>query len=102
MSHPNLPSPKEAEILELLLGGVERYGLELVTVSGGSLKRGTIYVLLDRLEEKRFVSSRVDTKPNVSGLARRLYKITGLGAAALAAYQHAREAMNRAFSAQGA
>jgi DNA-binding PadR family transcriptional regulator len=72
---------KEREILKLLIGhGVEMYGLEMVARSGGSLSRGSIYVLLDRLEERGLVSSRLeDRTPGSSGIARRLYLPTGYG-----------------------
>jgi DNA-binding HxlR family transcriptional regulator len=75
-------SAKEAEILEYVVG-VERFGLELVTLSDGSIRRGTVYVTLGRMEEKGFVRSRPDpSQPGVS-LPRRLYRATALGEAAL-------------------
>lgn len=55
----------------------------MVEESKGSLKRGTIYVLLDRLEEKGFVSSRTDAVARASGIPRKLYRITGHGQRAL-------------------
>lgn len=82
-----MPSPKEAEILSLLLENGEMYGLQMVQLSSGSLKRGTIYVVLDRLEEQKLVSSRSEVQQQGSGLARRFYKITGHGQRALAAYR---------------
>lgn len=54
-----------------------RYGLELVKMSEGRLKRGTIYVLLGRLQDKGFVASR--TVREGSAIPRRLYRLTGLG-----------------------
>jgi DNA-binding PadR family transcriptional regulator len=72
---------KEREILKLLIGhGAEMYGLEMVARSEGRLGRGSIYVLLDRLEERGLVSSRVEDRPaGTSGIARRLYRPTGHG-----------------------
>ena len=72
---------KEHEILQLLIGvGAEMYGLEMVARSGGRLGRGSIYVLLDRLEERGLVSSRLEERsPGTSGIARRLYRPTGYG-----------------------
>jgi DNA-binding PadR family transcriptional regulator len=72
---------KEREILELLIGrGAEMYGLEMVARSQGRLSRGSIYVLLDRLEERGLVSSRIEERaPGMSGIARRLYRPTGHG-----------------------
>jgi DNA-binding PadR family transcriptional regulator len=72
---------KEREILELLIGhGAEMYGLEMVARSDGRLSRGSIYVLLDRLEERGLVNSRLEERaPGTSGIARRLYRPTGHG-----------------------
>jgi DNA-binding PadR family transcriptional regulator len=72
---------KEREILKLLIGhGRELYGLQMVARSEGRLSRGSIYVLLDRLEERGLVSSRLEERaPGTSGIARRLYRPTGHG-----------------------
>jgi PadR family transcriptional regulator, regulatory protein PadR len=80
-----IPTGKEAVALELLRGGREMYGLEMVRASNGALLRGTIYVLLDRLEDKGWVSSRVEKQSDQSGMPRPRYRITGLGQRALAA-----------------
>jgi PadR family transcriptional regulator PadR len=85
---PSLP-PKEALILELLGRGRERYGLELVNASKGRLKRGTVYVTLGRMEDKGFVTSRLEDAPaEAGGLPRRLYEATALGRRVLDAYTH--------------
>ena len=79
MRIPTLP-PKEALILELLVRKGELYGLELVAASKGRLKRGTVYVTLGRMEEKGYVTSRLqDAPPDAGGLPRRLYQVTPLG-----------------------
>jgi PadR family transcriptional regulator PadR len=73
-------SRKEYLIMNLLVGSRRpKYGLELVDESNGELKRGTIYVTLNRLEEKGYVTSKKE--PEAPGIAspRRLYKPTGLG-----------------------
>lgn len=80
-----LPSRKETVALELLSGGKNLYGLEMVKASGGELKRGTIYVLLDRLEDKGFVTSTAEKQAGLPGMPRRMYRITGVGQRALAA-----------------
>ena len=73
-------SGKETVILELLLAGHEMYGLELVGASRRRLKRGTVYVTLQRMEEKGYVQSRLDApQRNTPGLPRRLYKATAAG-----------------------
>jgi PadR family transcriptional regulator PadR len=71
---------KEYIVMNMLIGSRrEMYGLQLVERSEGALKRGTIYVTLNRLEEKGYVSSKKE--PEAPGIAspRRLYKPTGLG-----------------------
>jgi DNA-binding PadR family transcriptional regulator len=81
-------SKKEAVVLALLERERELYGLQLVELSGGALKRGTVYVTLGRMEEKGLVSSRrEDASPASGGLPRRLYKVSALGKAVIAA-QH--------------
>jgi DNA-binding PadR family transcriptional regulator len=72
---------KEREILKLLIGhSAEMYGLEMVARSEGRIGRGSVYVLLDRLEERGLVSSRLESRtPGTSGIARRLYRPTGHG-----------------------
>ena len=81
-------SPKETEILQFLVGRGEAYGLEMVKASEGRLKRGTIYVTLNRMEEKGYVESRKEAaKEGQQGPPRRLYKATGHGAHVLNAWQ---------------
>lgn len=93
MDVPTL-SPKERLILELLLNapGCELYGLEMVKRSGGQLKRGTVYVTLDRMDEKGFVTSREVKEPGQSGLPRRVFQVTGLGQRVFHAWEAARNA----------
>ena len=83
-------SNMEGVILKLLRGHHERYGLELVKMSDGLLKRA-IYVLLSRLEEKGMVASRLDTQVQDDKfvIPRRMYRITGLGAKAFNALEAA-------------
>ncbi len=81
-------SAKEAAVLRLLVEREELCGLEMVELSEERLKRGTIYVTLQRMEKKGLVSSRLRPKPEgESGLARRLYKSTPLGARNFQAFQ---------------
>ena len=84
---PTLP-PKEALILELLVGESEMYGLQLVAASKRRLKRGTVYVTLGRMEEKGFITSRLeDAPPESGGLPRRIYEPTPFGRRVLDAYE---------------
>ncbi len=81
-------SAKEMEILQLLIARGEAYGLEMVKASEGRLKRGTIYVTLNRREEKGYVESRkAPVQAGQQGPPRRLYKATGHGARVLDAWQ---------------
>jgi PadR family transcriptional regulator PadR len=83
---PTLPA-KEALILELLMDEAELYGLQLVAASKGRLKRGTVYVTLGRMEEKGFITSRLESAPaDEGGLPRRIYEPTAFGKRVLSAY----------------
>ena len=80
-------SPKESLILQLLVRDEEAYGLELVTASRGRLKRGTVYVTLGRMEDKGYITSRLeDAPPEAGGLPRRVYTPTALGRQVLEAW----------------
>lgn len=83
-------SNTEALIFDQLVSaaGGELYGLQMVKASNGTLKPGTIYVTLGRMEDKGLVSSRLETNP-LQAIPRRLYKVTGLGARTYHAHQSA-------------
>jgi DNA-binding PadR family transcriptional regulator len=85
-------SRTEARILELLAERGALYGLELVAASGGALKRGTVYVVLSRMQDKGYVSSRRGKPPPEGGLPRPRYEPTALGERALAAWRAAERA----------
>lgn len=82
-------SVKEAEILRLLIANGEMYGMEMVQASGGVLKPGTIYVTLGRMDDKDFVTSRVEKVEGATGLPRRLFTVTSRGRRAMRAYHAA-------------
>lgn len=91
MATPRIPTlpPKEALILELLVGESEMYGLQLVAASKRRLKRGTVYVTLGRMADKGFITSRLESAPpDEGGLPRRIYEPTAFGRRALSAYAH--------------
>lgn len=99
-------SPKETLILELLAEGADRFGLELVELSGGALKRGTIYVTLGRMEAAGLVASKLEAAPRdgdrPGGMPRRLYRWTALGKKALGlARDQAQLALRRGAVATG-
>jgi len=91
----DLPSISTTEALIVdLLGGDERFGLDLIGRSGGRLKPGTIYVTLTRMEAKGFIESRQEARePESGGLPRRLYRVTAYGARVRAAHQLLCEAL---------
>lgn len=59
----------------------------MVAASRRRLKRGTVYVTLGRMEEKGYITSRLeDAPPQAGGLPRRIYKPTSLGRRVLTAW----------------
>jgi len=84
---PRLSSGEQL-ILELVVGHrAAMYGLEIVSASGGRVKRGTVYVTLARMEDKGLVASRQEDPPAAAGgLPRRLYTPTALGRRLLQAH----------------
>jgi PadR family transcriptional regulator PadR len=83
-------SEKESIVLELLTEHGELYGLQLVASSKRELKRGTVYVTLGRMEEKGYLTSRLEDAPaEMGGMPRRLYQVTPLGKRVLTAWSAA-------------
>jgi DNA-binding PadR family transcriptional regulator len=86
-----LPSRNEVEVLQLLAGGRELYGLEMIRHSNGALKRNSIYVVLGRMEDQGYIKGREVKVEGAPGLPRRLYKIAGLGQKVLAMWGAAQQ-----------
>jgi DNA-binding PadR family transcriptional regulator len=87
MPEPLRITQTHALILDLLSREGDSYGLELVRASEGRLKRGSVYVLLDRMEKKGLIESwEEEPPPGHRGPARRKYKPTGTGSASLEHY----------------
>jgi DNA-binding PadR family transcriptional regulator len=83
-------SATERLIIELLMSNNELFGLQMVELSRGRLKRGTVYVTLGRMIEKGYLESRQEPLPEGAiGLPRRLYRPTGLAMRILSAWQTA-------------
>jgi DNA-binding PadR family transcriptional regulator len=83
---PSLPR-KERLILELLTAEGPTYGLQLVRLSRGELKLGTVYATLARMEAKGYVESEREPLPSGAiGLPRRMFRATGLGIRVLNAW----------------
>jgi DNA-binding PadR family transcriptional regulator len=76
---PSLPG-KERLILELLIEEGPQFGLQLVKLSKGALKRGTVYATLARMEAKGYVESEQEAlSAGAIGLPRRIFRPTALG-----------------------
>jgi DNA-binding PadR family transcriptional regulator len=85
-------SATERLIIELLVEHQELFGLQMVELSTGRLKRGTVYVTLGRMQEKGYLESRQEPlPPGAIGLPRRLYRPTGFAMRALAAWKAAEQ-----------
>lgn len=75
-------------LLAVLRLGKNAYGVtiweEIEKRTGRSAIIGAVYATLDRLETKRFISSKVgDPTPERGGRAKRFFKITAQGSVAL-------------------
>jgi DNA-binding PadR family transcriptional regulator len=92
---PPTLSATERLVLELLAAKRDRmYGLELVAESGGRLKRGTVYVVLGRMQQKGYVETEPEKFADDSGLVpRRMYRATALGLRVLRAWTIAAESL---------
>ena len=88
----SLTTLKDAEIVYACDIDQERLGMG-VEMSGGALKRGTVYVTLGRMQEKGYLESRQEPLPEGAiGLPRRLYRPTGHALNILAAWRAAEQA----------
>jgi DNA-binding PadR family transcriptional regulator len=74
--------------MEILTSSISKkfYGLELVELSNGTLKRGSVYITLSRLEDRGFLESENEAAPKGT-IPRRVYKVTGAGQRAYTAWQ---------------
>ena len=71
---------KEFLIMNLLITEGEMFGLEMVQESEGDLKKGTIYVTLQRMQDKNLVNSEEEERAgNENGIPRRFYAPTDWG-----------------------
>ncbi|WP_417482256.1 PadR family transcriptional regulator [Maricaulis sp.] len=93
-------SRTERDVLELLRTGTEMYGLQMVKASK-ILQRGSVYVYLNRMGEKGYVTSRQEKEPTDPGMPRRLYQITGLGRRVLMAVESSENILNGWLGSEG-
>jgi DNA-binding PadR family transcriptional regulator len=69
---------KEELIIDIL-GDQEMYGLDIVERSGGSLKRGVVYVTLSDMERQGLVEGRTTPRHSWPTPNRRSYRVTEKG-----------------------
>jgi PadR family transcriptional regulator, regulatory protein PadR len=84
----------ERLILNRLTQG-EEFALRLADRSGGALKRGTVYITLQRMESKGYVESKLE--PSILGAMgrpRRWYRTSSYGRQVLNAWKLAENAMD--------
>jgi hypothetical protein len=77
---PKKESDVEYEILQALVMRGALYPMELVNASP-KIKKGSVYVYLTRLRQKKWVSVFGERAFAAPGASMRRYKVTGLGAA---------------------
>lgn len=84
-----LKVPKEIVALRLLAVASQMFGLQMIDVSCGGLKKGTVYVILYRLEQQGHVVSELEERDDGEEHAprRRLYQITDAGRDRLREYE---------------
>jgi hypothetical protein len=77
MSPKDFPTPTELKILGILFGVPEGlYGLQIVEQG---ISRGSVYVLLTRLQGKGYV--QLQNKADADGFLRPHYRLTAIGTA---------------------
>jgi DNA-binding PadR family transcriptional regulator len=92
-----LPSANQLTILDALHTGCKRYGLEIVEVTG--LKWGSVYPTLHHMEQELgYLTAWDEKEPGESGIARRYYRITGVGLRARNAAHAAAQAVAEEFA----
>ncbi len=96
---PKIERGKRLEILRQLRDHGESYGLQMVNRSGGSLKRGTVYVVTGGLERDGLVAARVEESTDGPGLPKRHYSLTDDGKRAVNGSEAARVAYREAAAA---
>ena len=86
----------ERLILNRLRGGQE-FALRLADGSGGALKRGTVYITLQRMQSKGYVNSEVEAVVcGAMGRPRRWYRPSAYGLQVLGAWTLAERALEDA------
>ena len=85
----------ERLILNRLTQHGEEFALRLADRSGGALKRGTVYITLQRMESKGYVESKLEPAlEGVMGRPRRWYRPSAYGRQVLSAWKLAESALD--------
>jgi tetratricopeptide (TPR) repeat protein len=88
----HIPVGPQKKILELLTRGDAMFGMQMFD-EDPTLKRGSIYVVLPRMERRGYVTSWEDLdSPVIAGMRRRYYRITPAGQRALEVARAAEQA----------
>jgi DNA-binding PadR family transcriptional regulator len=104
MTHADFPGEFEQIVLLAVVAlGDGAYAVpvrrEILRHTGRDVSRGAVYITLDRLQAKGYLASRQgDPTPARGGRARRYYRVTPAG---LAAVRRARTALDRLWAAAG-
>jgi len=90
--------PRLARIERMILNRLthgDEFALRLADRSGGSLKRGTVYITLQRMESKGYVESKLESPiVGAMGRPRRWYRTSSYGRQVLNAWRLAENAMD--------
>ena len=88
---------EEMVLLAVLRRGPDAYAVEirreLSDRTGTDVVMGAVYATLDRLQEKRFVRSRVEQREGAVGRPRRYYVVEAVGLEALNKTREIRDSM---------
>ena len=94
MTIPRLANTERLILSRLTQHGQE-FALRLADRSGGALKRGTVYITLQRMESKGYVESNLEPPiVGVMGRPRRWYRPSSYGRQVLNAWKLAEHAMD--------
>ncbi|MFF2956741.1 PadR family transcriptional regulator [Kitasatospora sp. NPDC057965] len=102
MSTPRMTKPTIG-VLEVLLAATDddpAWGLKICAEA--DLGSGTVYPILERLAERGWVTSSIETAPHPSRPPRRFYQLTGTGRLQATEALRARRQRRHFFGAAGA
>ena len=89
--HGDRPTFNEALALGMVVAG-HKHGLDMVRLSQGALRMGSVFLLLGRLEDKGLITSSLIEASGPRKMPRRVFQATDKGRRAFAAWQAAERA----------